>query len=333
MSYKSIGHRMLFFCIMIYFASYLIIFFSYEANADKLYLKLMIPQYRNLNTANNIGQSHPSPVFILQRNIAQTTTIRGQYEFGVGYKISDYLEIELMLSQMGYSFQHTEYTNTVKEVYTSSNINVRHNLFAAATVQTSNARTTAFCNNNPDAFLTKNEICDSSIQYNLFAAAATHRRNGRIAAFCNNNPDAFLTKNEICDSPAMVSQIFNSNTSHLSASGKIKTFIFSIKFKPFRQQETLSPYFYIGSGAAFSKSKSFKYTLGSGRRTGRSSFETTRTKALPLELGIGVSMIISKGFALDASAGYFDYGRHKLATNMSIRVNGCKFSIGMMYAI
>jgi opacity protein-like surface antigen len=126
----------------------------------------------------------------------------------------------------------------------------------------------------------------------------------------------------------------NSSISNIYAYGIVQTLIPSIKFVPLKQDYRFVPYFSIGAGIAYSKSRYIdsSYTLSSDAMINNSSRGIKSTRALALEFGAGTKLKLTGNVALDISIKYFCYGKHMMARGVFKKINGYKLSTGVTIA-
>lgn len=142
--------------IIFFFVITLLPLVSNNARAESVYLKLEIPvvtkiggikQNKNQNTySNNIRKTHDE----------SKINISNQFGIGLGYKLSDYFDAELMYSQLQYSFLEVD-ANINNDCSTTKRD--ADQLYGYATPASSNRR--AYCASNPNTFVNQQEICGS----------------------------------------------------------------------------------------------------------------------------------------------------------------------------
>ncbi len=141
-------------------------------------------------------------------------------------------------------------------------------------------------------------------------------------ASCGDIAKTFVTKEDICGAHNTCA-----NVSGLSNSIKLNTMILSMKFNLFEQSTLFMPYFSGGTGIVFGESKNIKFSKDV---VGGRSVTKRKTQTLAFEFGVGTKIKLMPKIHLEINAKYFDYGKHALKQDVFKKINGYKFSVGIV---
>ena len=152
---------------------------SSQAYAEGFYMKLDFPVALELidsKSAQDLTSSNSSSDINRKSGALKPTLLT---QLGVGYKVSDYFEGELMYGNLGYNFAAD--TIITKTNYASSPLG--HNLFGFADSGTPGTFRQPYCPDNADFFVTTDDICGtgSTFTSGISALKTSTRFNNLIA--------------------------------------------------------------------------------------------------------------------------------------------------------
>jgi len=271
--------------------------FLNNAHSKNIYLKAELPIYKKYDGINKKDSKDN-----------KISNISDSYGFGLGYNFSNYVETELIFNQMKYFI----YTST----YDVGNVHHKHvHRVPPPTYELPDKLVPFFS----DKKGSEKGLCPCGVMSPTEAEADTSRvfRRSEFLKSKGKSEEIELSSSH----PAL------KNVNSTIIQMKLQALIASVKFKAHNEGRVI-PFLSLGAGVSHMKINQNESTLN---KSGINDVPTLKNKtSFAYRVGVGTKIKISSKVALELSARYFDYGKYKLSNDVSKKITGHDFSVGIV---